>query len=109
MRRASSSGWGTAARGRSSAVSRPTGCSTPSRPSSCCPGNIESWVVVEQANLVEVATTLEDCSMSGTTYDVRRSGERFATRIDWLDSTHSFSFGQHYDSTNTPHGLLLVN
>jgi quercetin 2,3-dioxygenase len=44
-----------------------------------------------------------------TTYDVRRTGERFATRIDWLDSKHSFSFGQHYDPANTHHGLLLVN
>ncbi len=41
--------------------------------------------------------------------DVRRSGERPATRIDWLDSKHSFSFGQHYDQANTHHGLLLVN
>ena len=41
--------------------------------------------------------------------DVRRSSERFATRIDWLDSKHSFSFGRHYDPTNTGHGLLLVN
>jgi redox-sensitive bicupin YhaK (pirin superfamily) len=47
--------------------------------------------------------------MSGTTYDVRRNGERFATRIDWLDSKHSFSFGHHYDADNTHHGLLLVN
>ena len=41
--------------------------------------------------------------------DVRRSSERFATRIDWLDSKHSFSFGRHYDPANTGHGLLLVN
>jgi len=27
----------------------------------------------------------------------------------WLDSRHSFSFGQHYDSSNTHHGLLLVS
>lgn len=27
----------------------------------------------------------------------------------WLDSKHSFSFGQHYDPDNTHHGLLLVN
>ena len=31
------------------------------------------------------------------------------TKIDWLDSWHSFSFGEHYDPTNTHHGLLLVN
>ncbi len=41
--------------------------------------------------------------------DVRRAADRFATRIDWLDSHHSFSFGQHYDPANTGHGLLLVN
>jgi redox-sensitive bicupin YhaK (pirin superfamily) len=41
--------------------------------------------------------------------DVRRSGERFATKISWLDSKHSFSFGHHYDRRNTHHGLLLVN
>jgi redox-sensitive bicupin YhaK (pirin superfamily) len=41
--------------------------------------------------------------------DVRRAGERFATRISWLDSKHSFSFGRHYDPSNTHHGLLLVN
>jgi quercetin 2,3-dioxygenase len=41
--------------------------------------------------------------------EVRRAGERFATKIDWLDSKHSFSFGPHYDAANTHHGLLLVN
>ncbi|OPG12693.1 pirin-like bicupin family protein [Microbispora sp. GKU 823] len=41
--------------------------------------------------------------------DVRRAAERFATRISWLDSKHSFSFGGHYDPDNTHHGLLLVN
>jgi quercetin 2,3-dioxygenase len=41
--------------------------------------------------------------------DVRRSAERDATRISWLDSKHSFSFGHHHDPANTHHGLLLVN
>lgn len=41
--------------------------------------------------------------------DVRRADDRFATRIDWLDSKHSFSFGGHYDEANTHHGVLLVN
>lgn len=41
--------------------------------------------------------------------DVRRAGDRFATRLDWLDSSHSFSFGPHYDPANTHFGLLLVN
>ena len=41
--------------------------------------------------------------------DVRRAADRYATKIDWLDSHHSFSFGGHYDQDNTHHGLLLVN
>ena len=41
--------------------------------------------------------------------DVRRAGDRFATRLAWLESNHSFSFGHHYDAENTHHGLLLVN
>ncbi|MEU4471132.1 pirin family protein [Micromonospora sp. NPDC023888] len=41
--------------------------------------------------------------------DVRRADDRFATRISWLDSKHSFSFSRHYDPANTHHGLLLVN
>ncbi|MGI8722019.1 MAG: pirin family protein [Geodermatophilaceae bacterium] len=43
------------------------------------------------------------------TVDVRRSAERDVTKISWLDSKHSFSFGGHYDPHNTHHGLLLVN
>jgi quercetin 2,3-dioxygenase len=43
------------------------------------------------------------------TIDVRRGHERPHTRIGWLDSRHSFSFGRHYDPANTGHGLLLVN
>ena len=41
--------------------------------------------------------------------DVRRAADRFATKVDWLDSRHSFSFGHHYDPGNVGHGLLLVN
>jgi redox-sensitive bicupin YhaK (pirin superfamily) len=41
--------------------------------------------------------------------DVRRAADRRATRLDWLDSKHSFAFGRHYDPGNTHHGLLLVN
>ena len=41
--------------------------------------------------------------------DVRRAADRFATTLDWLDSSHSFSFGRHYDPSNTHFGLLLVN
>ena len=41
--------------------------------------------------------------------DVRRADDRFKTKIGWLDSKHSFSFGSHRDPNNTGHGLLLVN
>jgi len=41
--------------------------------------------------------------------EVRRADQRAATRISWLDSKHSFSFGHHHDPDNTHHGLLLVN
>jgi redox-sensitive bicupin YhaK (pirin superfamily) len=34
---------------------------------------------------------------------------RSGTRLGWLDSKHSFSFGRHYDPANSHHGLLLVN
>lgn len=40
---------------------------------------------------------------------VHRAGDRLKTRVSWLDSKHSFSFGHHYDPDNTHHGLLLVN
>lgn len=43
------------------------------------------------------------------TIDVRPADSRFHTRIDWLDSWHSFSFGSHYDPANVGHGLLLVS
>jgi redox-sensitive bicupin YhaK (pirin superfamily) len=41
--------------------------------------------------------------------DVRRSSSRFTTDWGWLDSRHSFSFGDHYDAQNTHFGLLLVS
>jgi redox-sensitive bicupin YhaK (pirin superfamily) len=41
--------------------------------------------------------------------DVRRADSRFATQVGWLDSHHCFSFGSHYDPSNTHHGLLLVS
>jgi redox-sensitive bicupin YhaK (pirin superfamily) len=41
--------------------------------------------------------------------DVRRAADRPATRLGWLDSKHSFSFGGQWDPANTHHGLLLVN
>jgi quercetin 2,3-dioxygenase len=43
------------------------------------------------------------------TVDVRPARSRAHTQIGWLDSWHSFSFGRHYDPSNTHHGLLLVS
>jgi redox-sensitive bicupin YhaK (pirin superfamily) len=43
-----------------------------------------------------------------TAIDLRRANERFHTEIDWLDSWHSFSFGEFHDPRNTHHGLLRV-
>ncbi|MDI3313016.1 MAG: pirin family protein [Mycobacterium sp.] len=41
--------------------------------------------------------------------EVRRAADRAVTKTPWLNSRHSFSFGDHYDPHNTHHGLLLVN
>ena len=41
--------------------------------------------------------------------EIRRAADRAVTRTSWLQSRHSFSFGDHYDPDNTHHGLLLVN
>lgn len=41
--------------------------------------------------------------------DVRRSGDRFLTTEDWLESRHSFSFGPYYDPANVGFGALLVH
>jgi redox-sensitive bicupin YhaK (pirin superfamily) len=41
--------------------------------------------------------------------DVRRAGARFVTRADGLLSSHSFSFGLHYDPLNTSYGQLLAH
>lgn len=40
---------------------------------------------------------------------VQRSQSRFNTNVAWLESRHCFSFGQHYDQTNTHFGLLMVS
>ena len=47
--------------------------------------------------------------MQRSPFDVRRATERLHTKIGWLDSRHSFSFGGHYDPENTHFGLLLVS
>ena len=41
--------------------------------------------------------------------EVRRAGDGFVTRLDWLTSAHAFSFGPHYAPSNTSHGVLLVH
>lgn len=43
------------------------------------------------------------------TVDIRRADDRGVTTTDWLQSRHSFSFGDYYEPANTHHGLLLVN
>lgn len=40
--------------------------------------------------------------------EVRKSGERGKTKIDWLESYHSFSFGEYYDPSNIHFGPLRV-
>jgi hypothetical protein len=39
---------------------------------------------------------------------VRRAGERGVTRIDWLDSRHTFSFGDYHDPRHMGFGPLRV-
>jgi redox-sensitive bicupin YhaK (pirin superfamily) len=39
---------------------------------------------------------------------VRKSAERGITKIDWLDSKHSFSFGEYYDPAYESFGSLRV-
>jgi len=39
---------------------------------------------------------------------VRRSEDRGTTKIDWLESRHSFSFGDYYDPANESFGALRV-
>lgn len=40
--------------------------------------------------------------------EVLRSKERGRTKIDWLDSYHSFSFGEYYDPKNMGFGPIRV-
>ena len=47
--------------------------------------------------------------MTVSTVDIRPAAARFHTDIGWLDSWHSFSFGQHHDPRNVGHGLLIVS
>jgi quercetin 2,3-dioxygenase len=41
--------------------------------------------------------------------EIRRAADRAVTTTPWLESKHSFSFGDHYEPDNTHHGLLVVN
>src|SRR5271163_4651310 len=41
--------------------------------------------------------------------ELRRAADRAVTTTSWLQSRHSFSFGDHYDPANTHHGVLLVS
>jgi redox-sensitive bicupin YhaK (pirin superfamily) len=43
------------------------------------------------------------------TVQIRHAADRAVTTTPWLNSRHSFSFGDHYDPGNTHHGLLLVS
>ncbi|MEM7053661.1 MAG: pirin family protein [Pseudomonadota bacterium] len=40
--------------------------------------------------------------------NIRKADERGPTKIDWLDSKHSFSFGQYYDPKHMGFGPLRV-
>jgi redox-sensitive bicupin YhaK (pirin superfamily) len=48
-------------------------------------------------------------SSAGPQIQVRRAGRRFRTRTEQTDTSHSFSFGEHYDPANVSFGPLLVN
>jgi quercetin 2,3-dioxygenase len=43
------------------------------------------------------------------TVEIRRAADRAVTTTSWLQSRHSFSFGDHYDPANTHYGVLLVS
>lgn len=40
---------------------------------------------------------------------MRRADQRFRTETDWVTSASLFSFGAHYDPTNTGFGALMVS
>jgi redox-sensitive bicupin YhaK (pirin superfamily) len=47
--------------------------------------------------------------MPVSTVDLQPAERRFHTDFGWLDSRHSFSFGNHYDPAHLGHGLLIVS
>ena len=40
---------------------------------------------------------------------LQQPNQRFVTNLGWLDSKHSFNFGEHYSPQHNGYGLLLVN
>jgi redox-sensitive bicupin YhaK (pirin superfamily) len=59
--------------------------------------------------MIEVTQTgTQTGTTTGLRIDVRRAGQRFQTRTDWLNSYHSFSFGPHYDPKNMGFATLRV-
>jgi redox-sensitive bicupin YhaK (pirin superfamily) len=43
------------------------------------------------------------------TVEIHPAAERFRTSSEWLESRHSFSFGDHYDPANVGFGFLLAH
>jgi hypothetical protein len=58
--------------------------------------------------MAELTTVDRNRSAATTQIEVRRAGQRFQTRTDWLNSFHSFSFGPHFDPNNVGFGTLRV-
>ena len=55
-----------------------------------------------------VASQTPDGSLDPAHWVLRRAGERFHSRLDWLDSWHSFSFAEHHDPAWMGFGPLRV-
>ena len=72
-------------------------------------GMVSIGSILDAVEMTNKEPTMRQTSTANTSVDIRHREERFRTRIPWLDSRHSFSFGQHYDPANTHHGRLLVN
>src|SRR4051812_8649201 len=59
----------------------------------------------ESRGVVEHPTPSEDVVIA-----LRKGSDRFHTRIGWLDSWHTFSFGEHYDPDHMGfHALRVIN
>ena len=70
---------------------------------------LDWWKEISRQLQEVMMTSYKNFTPQTASIDIRRAQDRFHTRIDWLDSNHSFSFGGHYDPLNTHHGLLLVS